>query len=292
MTIFKDAPASSVFGIVREYNVLHIAAELKSDDGNIDRARTEILKWAQRRSGTKLPADAMAGRSFEILNAGRTSSAVEVDLPDIYAWALRQEDPDKVVARRIWTSEAILWRAPNRLPQLAARLMVVSRESELDIAPAAPGYIRQIVDNIGLESAGRPLHSAPWYIGDRADQDALVELLGDPDRRLPVVVFSAVNRANPQLTINVKALAEGLCGLADVAVILPDTSWALTERFGKRLSVFDRAVRIYMPGFDDDADPFVHPLWLGARLVTEEVAAVVDRQIRFFNGAASVARPS
>ena len=163
MTIFKDALRSTAAGIVSEYNVLHIAAELTSDDLDLERARHEILMWAQRRSGSRLPSEALAGRSFEILNAGRNSSAVEVYLPDIYVWALRQEDPDKSVAGRIWTSEAILWRAPNRLPQLASRLMVASRENELDIKLAAPGYIRQIVDNTGLTSARRQLHSAPWY---------------------------------------------------------------------------------------------------------------------------------
>jgi hypothetical protein len=65
-----------------------------------------------------------------------------------------------------------------------------------------------------------------------------------------------------------------------VAVILPDTSWALTDRFNKRLSVFDRGVRIYFPGLDADADPYAHPLWLGARLANYDEGVQVDRQVR------------
>lgn len=277
---FREALSPLSARMVREHHILHIAADLPEDAGAFDKARMEVLKWAQKRSGGQLSRVAMAGRGFEQLAAGRNSSAVEVDLPEIHAWALRQEDPDKEVAGRIWTSEAIIWRTPDKAQRFAARLIVGSGEAELDIAPAAPGYIRQLVDAIGLTSGGRPLSWLPWYIGDMEAQDAFLDLLAQPARRLPVVAVSVTDRTNPALTIDLERLATGLCGLADVVAILPETSWALTERFGKRLSVFDRAVRIYMPGFDDDADPFGHPLWLGARLANFDEAALVDRQIR------------
>lgn len=280
MSNFRDALAPLSARMIREHQVLHIAADLPQDDGAIDRARSEILKWAQKRSGGKLPSDAMAGRGFDLLVAGRNSSAVEVDLPETHAWALRQEDPDKQIAGRIWTSEAILWRTPDKPPRFAARLIVGSGEAELDIAPAAPGYVRQLIDTIGLTSGGRALSSHPWYVGDEQAQDTFLDLLASPARRLPVVTVSVMDTANPELTLDIEKLAAGLCGLAHVVAILPETSWALTEQFGKRLSVFDRAVRIYMPGFDDDADPFGHPLWLGARLANFEGATLVDRQIR------------
>ncbi len=280
MTIFRETLAALSTQMVREHQVLHIAADLPPDKFAIDGARTEILKWAQRRGGSRLPRDAMAGRGFELLAAGRNSSAVEVDLPEIHAWALRQEDPDKHMPGRIWISEAIIWRTPEKSPRFAARLIVGSNEAELDIAPAAPGFIRQIIDTVGLTSGGRPLSPLPWYIGDEQAQHDLLELLTNPGRRLPVVVVSVVDRANPEWTIDLEELAAALCGLADVAAILPETSWALTEQFGKRLSVFDRAVRIYMPGFDDGADHFAHPLWLGTRLTSIDDATLVDRQIR------------
>jgi hypothetical protein len=280
MGAFRNSLPPFPARIVREHQVLHVAADLPSDNAAIDRARFEILKWAQKRCGGQLPPDAMAGQAFELLIAGRNSSAVEVDLPEIHAWALRQEDPDKEVPGRIWTSEAILWRTPLQSPRFAARLTVGSSEGELDIAPATPGYIRQLVDNIDLTIGGYSLSSRPWYIGDEQAQDAFLDLLADTKRRLPVVVVSVVDRDAPDLTIDLEKLAVGLCGLATVAAVLPVTSWAMTERFGRRLSVFDRAVRIFMPGFDDDADPFRHPLWLGTRLATIDDAEIVDRQIR------------
>ena len=280
MHSFKEVLAPLSARLVREHQILHVAADLPLHDGAFDQARTEILKWAQKRSGSRLPRDAMAGLGFESLAAGRSSSAVKVELPEIDAWALRQEDPDKQVAGRIWTSEAILWRTPEQAPRFAARLIVGSGEAELDIAPAAPGYIRQLVETVGLTNGGRLLSTTPWYIGDERSQGELLRLLADPARRLPVVVVSVVDRASPALSLNLDLLATGLCGLAEVAVILPETSWALTEKFSKRLSVFDNAVRIYMPGFDEDADQFSHPLWLGNKLATATDALLVDRQIR------------
>lgn len=279
MPSFRETLAPLSAQMVREHQILHIAADLPSDDGAIERARTEILRWAQKRSGGRLPRHAMEGRGFELLAAGRNSSAVEVDLPEIHAWALRQEDPDKEVPGRIWTSEAILWRTPDRPPRFAARLIVGSGEAELDIAPAVPGYIRQLIDRVGLKSGGRTLSSLPRHVEGRDAEDALLDLLADPARRLPVVAVS-VDPNNPKSPIDLDGLAAALCGLCDVVKVPPEASWALTERFGKRLSVFDRAVRIYMPGFDDYADPFAHPLWLGARLAAEGDAAVVERQIR------------
>ena len=280
MSNFRDAFAPHSAPRIREHQVLHVSADLPRDHDAIDRARTEILTWAQKRSGGRLPSEGMAGRGFELLAAGRSSSAVEVAIPEIYTWALRQEDPDKQVAGRVWTSEAILWRTPDKPPRFAARLIVGSRERELDIAPATPSYVRQIIDNIGLTNGGWSLSSRPWFIGDEQAQDMLLDLLTAPTRRLPVIVVSVTDRTNPDPALDLNKLAAGLCGLADVVAILPETSWSLTERFGKRLSVFDRAVRIYMPGFDEDADPFGHPLWLGARMTNADDATLVDRQIR------------
>ncbi len=280
MSIFRDKLAPLSARMPREHQILHITADLPAVDGAVERARVEILKWAQRRNGSRLPPDAEAGRAFEWLSAGRNSSAVEIDLPEIHAWALRQEDPDKDVAGRIWTSEAILWRTPDRLPRFAARLMFGSAEAELETPVAAPGFIRQLVDKIGLTSGGQPLSSQPWYIGDSASQNAFLDRLSDPKRVLPMVVFSVTDRADSQLLIDPDKLAAGLCGLAQVVMIPPGTSWALTERFNKRLSVFDSGVRIYMPGFDEDTDPYGHRLWLGMRLATPIDAALVDRQIR------------
>lgn len=266
--------------LIREHTVLHIAADLPPQSDTVTLAQSEILHWAQKRSGGRLPANAMLGEAFEHLTAGRSTSALKLDLPQIKAWALRQEDPDKQVPGRIWTTEAIVWQTTERSARFAARLMVGSGEKELNIVHAAPGYVRQLAESIGLSSAGRPILAAPWYVSDETGHDELIDLLVDPARRLPVVVVSATGRDLSDVVLDLESLGSGLCGLAYVATVSPETSWALTDRVGKRLSVFDGGVRIYMPGFDDDADPFAHPLWIGERLHGPDAAAIVDRQVR------------
>lgn len=277
---FRDSLTPLSTNKVREHQVLHVACDLENDDSSMQRAQKEILRWAQKRSGGRLPVEAMAGKAFDLLVGGRSSSAVVVDLPEIQAWALRQEDPDKTVPGRIWTSEAILWKTQETAPRFAARLVVGSAEQKLDISPAVPGYVMQLSDRVGLFSGSQAVTTRPKFIGSQDEQDNLIELLEDPARQLPVIVVAAVDRKNPGLVLDVDRLASGLCGLAHLAVILPETSWVLTERFGGRLSVFDRGIRIYMPGFGIDSDEYAHPLWVGGRLVRDKSIELVDRQIR------------
>jgi hypothetical protein len=56
-------------------------------------------------------------------------------------------------------------------------------------------------------------------------------------------------------------------GMAIVVILPAEFSWTLTERFGKQLSVYEGAVRVYLPGFTEDANPFgghelILPHWL------------------------------
>lgn len=53
-----------------------------------------------------------------------------------------------------------------------------------------------------------------------------------------------------------------LSGTAHLRCIPTEPSFELTRAVGKRLPVFDGAIRIYMPGLDRETeDPFQHPLW-------------------------------
>jgi hypothetical protein len=74
-------------------------------------------------------------------------------------------------------------------------------------------------------------------------------------------------------------LAQRLAGVAHVADADPESSWELTHRYGKALSVFGLGVRVYRPGYDPDVDaPTVHPLFVGERWL-ERGRALRDRLI-------------
>lgn len=268
MTDLRQALTPLADRMVREHQVLHVLGELPETGDPIGSARSEILKWAQQKNGGRFPDDAVIGAEFEVPTPGRSSAVVNVDLPEIQAWALRQEDPDKTVAGRTWTCDATLWRTPDRQPKLAVRLIVGSREAHLPITVATPGFVRRIADVIGLLCDGRQLSSQPDYVDAGAASDALGDLLVDEYRALPVVVFSMGAPPDLAAVAAARRAAVQLCGLAHFFTLTPAASWALTGRFGRRLSVFGQAVRIYMPGFNDEADPYAHRLWLGARFVT------------------------
>ena len=76
-------------------------------------------------------------------------------------------------------------------------------------------------------------------------------------------------------------IARATLAIAVVVVLPARFTWVLTERFGKRLSVFGGAVRVYLPGFAEDANPYGgHDLVLAERLSTEESVANVSAWLR------------
>src|SRR3546814_86160 len=58
-------------------------------DQPFEQARTEILKWAAKRSGQPLPQEAWEGLAFETLSAGRTTLGVRVDAESSKVWSVR-----------------------------------------------------------------------------------------------------------------------------------------------------------------------------------------------------------
>ncbi len=105
----------------------------------------------------------------------------------------------------------------------------------------------------------------------RFDVGRLIDLLETQDRALPVFVASGVEgAADPDRPlIDTAELARTTLGLAHVVVLPARYTYALTDQFGKMRSVFHGAVRVYMPGFDSDAYPYDHRLFLSDSLSTE-----------------------
>jgi hypothetical protein len=80
-------------------------------------------------------------------------------------------------------------------------------------------------------------------------------------RRLPIIVCSAGENADPELSA--ARLARRVGGAAHIFDLTAEGSWELSRTVGKRMSVFNGAVRIYNPGLSEELeDPFDHPLWI------------------------------
>jgi hypothetical protein len=233
-----------------------------------DLARREVLAWAQKRAGGRLPEDAWNGRSFERLVGGRSVAVAQLETDVGIMWALRGDDPDKTIAGRTWTTEVVLATLPNGGSRLAVRLLASSSEDDLDVEPHVPGFLSQIAANVGMQLDRRPLRPTAAVVDSHAEVDALCELLDDPFRQLPVVVASGDERASDpdKPTADIEVLARALCGLAHVHTLPSRHTFALSDAFGSARSVFHGAIRVYWPGFDASASPYRHPLIIGDRV--------------------------
>ncbi len=182
---------------------------------------------------------------------------------------LRGEDPDKTVPGRIWTTELGLAQRAGASPIFTLRLVASSTEESLDIEPHVPGVVLQLITSPGLASGNfQRLSNHPVIINSAHSAELLIEALLDPSRKLPVVVMSVPAGSSDvkKPLLDADTLAKSCAGLALVIILPAEFSWILTERFGKQLSVYEGAVRVYLPGFTEDANPFgghelVLPKW-------------------------------
>lgn len=281
--------------VVREREILRLAATLGSTDGTqaAHVARNEILRWAAKRTGGLLPQAAWNHDEFEHLAGGRNCATVRIvdDTRDI--WAIRADDPDKGVAQRVWTTEAIVGRRQEQKALLGVRLLVSSPERELQVEPAVPGLVQQLEARCGLYHGVKRLDPEPWVIRSGDDADRLIDTLTDPDRRIPVFVLSVpeVGADPARPLIDPLPIVRATLAIAAVVVLPAQFTWVLTERFGKRLSVFGGAVRVYLPGFTEDANPYDgHDLVLADRLSTGEGVAHVSAWLRRVAATESIRR--
>lgn len=279
--------------VVREHEVLRIAGWMpgKDPDATAKAAIKEVLKWAQKRCGGQLPLEAWDGKSFDYLSGGRNSSCVRLESGPSNLWAIRADDPDKSVAERVWTTEVVVGLLPNQPAKFSARLLVSTPEADLQIEPHTPGFIQQIVENCKLSSGRMQLSVAPMIYESEADTDDLIDYLIDPSRQMPIfVVTLAENGQADHPTLRAATLSRAMLGIGHVVLLNPVATWRLTERFGKFRSVFGGAARVYMPGFSDDADPYIHHLVLANQLDTAEGAARATRWMRQLAAQESILR--
>jgi hypothetical protein len=273
--------------VVREHEVLRVAAILAGEDAQAAalEAAKEVLKWATRQAGTRLPEAAWQGESFELPLPGRDPTAIRLRTEAADLWAFRLHRPDRDVAGRAWTTEVVLGHIRGQPARISTRLLVATDEAELAIVPAVPGFLRQIVQKCGLIVGSQAVTAGATDVRTREDAEALIDHLTDPGRRLPTIVLTCFDGAgNPPL--DAAALSGQLLGIAHVMVAHPDACWLLTERLGKRLSVFGGAARVYQSEFDEAADPFAHRLVLAGAMVSHDG---VDRTARWLRETAAQA---
>lgn len=261
---------------IKEREILRIAANFPTDSNAevVSKGIHEILVWAYKRSGGKPSKKAWNGESFEDLRGGRSIRGTHFLSKQVEIWALRAEDPDKQVPGRNWTTEVVIGQPKNEAPLLGVRLLMSTSENidDVDIEPAVPGLILQLVEECNIEVNNIPLWKDPRYIDSDEDMDELITLLTSNKRKRPVFVVTEDKQKNGlnKPLINVNSLAHATIGLAHVVIVSDKYTYSLSDEFGRVRSVFRGAVRIYKPGFNSDSNPFSHHLFLPDNYLYED----------------------
>jgi hypothetical protein len=280
--------------VVREHEILRVTAIVHGKDKakSAELSRREVLVWAQKRSGGRLPQKAWEFQEFEHFSGGRNSVAVRIDSNNTDIWAIRADDPDDTVPGRVWTTEVVIGMTIDKPCNFSARLLVSTSERELDIEPHSPGFVQQIAERCVLSRGPIDLSPEPWLIESEDDAERLVEVLIDQKRTLPLFVLTvAEGSANPNRPLlDASGLARATLGIGHIAIVPAAFTWALTGRFGKQRSVFGGAVRAYLPGFSEDASPYGHRLVLADHISTPEGAAQCSRWMKSLAATESVRR--
>lgn len=148
-----------------------------------------------------------------------------------------------------------------------------------------PTVVRTLVQAYDDWQVGEtPLSAEPFkFEGPEAARE-LEEVIWHPSRNLPVLVVSSYEHDFLTATFP-QDLASDLVGVAIVATLDVEASWALTGRRGKEWSCFNGAVRLYWPNAERSTQPWHHPLWMRYTLLSqgatpEDASGRFRRQLR------------
>lgn len=139
--------------------------------------------------------------------------------------------------------------------------------TRVDANPKCPAVVRSILALPGKwHHSGSPLLTDKLSILGERQGEYIAELLQNETRSVPFVVVSQISGKEAISGIS-DQLAYDLAGLANVITIDVEAARMLTAALGKTFSVFDGAIRLYWPDFDESTDsPFRHQLWTATKL--------------------------
>lgn len=262
-----------------------LASEEHSEE-NRQSARAVVLAWANEKWPGLIPENAADGSSFEYDQAGLRIAAQTT--PDGRIWAFRSEHIDRE-ASRTWVTEALV--SDNGKADVFGIRNLCSTLSVDRIDSSSPRFLNDLLQNSRLVDGTARVTPVPQMVTDDASFTQFCELLFADTRNLPVVVLTQQGD-DGDYTLDPYRFAKSVRGLAHVFCLPFAWTFRLTERVGKRLSVFDGAVRTYYPGLTDADDAFKHPVafvgriedWVGQDIVgTVGFAHFLTQQIHRFS---------
>ncbi|SHL78512.1 hypothetical protein [Rhodanobacter sp. OK091] len=233
-------------------NVLALAARLgragQRTEKTFDTTRARILLWLKSKGFHA--TDPMGNNHIESLDG-----EVTIESDGTRIWSLRFDDRRSMEQGAIWRVEATLINGAQ--PAMGLRLIQVrsTEEAPLPVASGVPQVVADIAKDIGLMDAGTALLNTATHLSGEEDAPRLIQLLLNAERIQPVIVIAG------DIDASADRLARRLTGVAHIVCIDTPISHQLVRRLGRERSVYGHAVRLYRPGFNAEADPYLHPVW-------------------------------
>ena len=249
-----------------------VSAEIAADGegGEFDRSRDQILRWLEAHVGPLPPAfDGASRPDGQRLHVEQHRSAgAIVRAVDRKAGASRyfgvSLEAGAIAGLAAWKAVVILFRSGST-SYLRATLLAPQRRLQQRTATLwVPGIVRWLTRSPGLSDYGWRLLPAPWIIQNEEGVEGLIHLIGSGERTRPIFATGlAHGETNPESApLDAWDLAHRTVGLAHVAVLTGPMTYALTDRVGRKCSVFGNAIRTYRPGCVIGDQAMEHPMAL------------------------------
>ncbi|MYE44143.1 MAG: hypothetical protein F4X79_08985 [Acidobacteria bacterium] len=235
-----------------------VSAEVSPDGrgGEWDLARRHVLRWLEAHVGPLPPGfDAVSRLEGEQVHVERHRSsgaivrAVEREAGSSRYFGVSLE-AGAFAGLAAWKAIVILFRTSSTTALRAMLFAPRRRLDQRDTPLWVPGIVRWLARSPGLTDYGWRLLPAPWIIENEEGVEGLIHLIGSRQRTRPVFATGLGPReTNPESApVDLWDLAHRTVGLAHVAVLTGPMTYALTDRVGRKYSVFGNAVRTYRPG--------------------------------------------
>lgn len=251
-----------------------------TDRNAFDEAVDLAVFWMEKTAGTRLPPAAYEREAFDFGSDSSlaSGSALRIDDDRGGVWAATIAYRGDRAGSRIWRTDLFVERRQGAYARFGAQLVCECQPSDAGFEHSRPNIVKSVLGKLAGEADDTAL-SNEIEAASLLQIPDLVSLLYNPARRLPVVVVSVDNDGQAQ--VDLVRLANRLSGTAHLRSIAIEESFELSRTIGNRMSAYNGAIRLYMPGLEQETeDPFSHPLWLAQTTgwnprVTNQIAARV-----------------
>ncbi|MEO8360469.1 MAG: hypothetical protein ABI672_10605 [Vicinamibacteria bacterium] len=250
-------------------------------DDAFDWLRRGALTWVEQKLATTfpraMPADAWKGEAFVGDLPGLKLEAVA--LPDSWTLTLEHQDAptfgDLPVPGRTWTTDLAIRSGPETTVGVRLRCTTLSRDED-DVPRTCPRIVKMWAKSQEL-MVDTKIQLEPTRIESLDDLERLYQLVISSTRVLPVVVLSQADKTAHRWPVTDWVLdeamvAKAIFGFGHCYLLPRDLGFEWTRLVGRPWSVFNGAVRTYLPQLNlETQSPFEHPMATVDRILATTV---------------------